>query len=123
MSLSLLALFALPIHLKLVLDPSGTYRMLKEWSKSPALQFLSAVGPLMLALLIFSTTQVSFAWSWNSLLSWLAVAITLKGISHLIPSLVEWKMRFITEDRLPIFGFIGLLFLLALVYIDTQLLK
>lgn len=123
MSLTLLALFALPVSLKLVLDPSGAYQMLKEWSKSPALQFVSAVGPMVLALLIFSTTQVSLAWSWNSLLSWLGVAITLKGMSHLIPSLVEWKMRFITEERLPVIGFIGLLFLLGLVYVDTQLLK
>lgn len=123
MSLTLLALFALPICLKVVLDPSGTYKFLTEWSRSAGLQFLSAVGPMMMAVLIFSTTTPKFAWSWDSVLSWMGVLMALKGISHLFPGLVAWKMRMIKEDRLPMFGFFALLLLLGMVYIDTQLLK
>ncbi len=123
MSLTLLALFVLPICLKMVLNPSSMAKTLKEWGNSSGLQFLSAVGPMMLALLIFSTSTVKFAWSWDSVLSWLGALIALKGLSHLSPSLVAWKVRWAKEDRLPMFGFFGLLLALAMVYIDTQLLK
>ncbi len=123
MSLTLLALFGLAPCLKMVLDPSGMARLLKEWEKSPALQWVSAMGPLGLALLIFSTSEVHFGWNWDSVLSWLGAIIALKGIGHLSPKVVEWKMRFMKEERLPMYGFLGLLLLLAMVYIDTQLLK
>ena len=122
MSLTLLALFGLPFCLKAVLDPSEAYKFFKEWSNSTALQIASAIGPMLLALLIFSTSTPHFAWSWESVLSWFGVAIALKGISHLFPGIIAWKMRFLKEDRLPMFGFFGLLLLLGMVYIDTQLL-
>lgn len=123
MSLTLLALFMLAPSLKMVLDPTGTYKLFKEWSNSASLQFISAVGPLMLAMLIFSTSELHFAWSWDSILSWMGILIVLKGLSHLSPTLVAWKMRMVKEERLPMFGFLGLLLALAMVYIDTQLLK
>lgn len=123
MSLTLFALFGLPLCLKMVLDPTGTAKLLKEWSNSASLQFISAVGPLMLAVLIFSTSKLHFAWSWDSVLSWMGILIALKGLSHLSPTLVAWKMTWMKEERLPMFGFLGLLLLLAMVYIDTQLLK
>jgi hypothetical protein len=123
MSLTLFALFGLPLCLKMVLDPTGTATLLKEWSRSASLQFISAVGPLMLAVLIFSTSKLHFAWSWDSVLSWMGILIVLKGLSHLSPTLVAWKMTWMKEERLPMFGFLGLLLLLAMVYIDTQLLK
>ncbi len=122
MTLTLLALFMLPVLFKMVLDPSGMYRVLKDWSNSAALQFVSAIAPMMMAMLILTTSPRSFGWDWESLLSWIAVIIAIGGISHLSPSVVKWKMRFVSEERLPIFGFLGLIFALGLVYVDTQLL-
>lgn len=122
MTLTLLALFMLPVLFKMVLDPSGMYRVLKDWSNSAALQFMSCVGPMVLAMLILTTSDRHFGWNWKSLLSWIAIIIAIKGISHLSPSLVKWKMRFVSEQRLPIFGFLGLIVALGLVYVDTQLL-
>lgn len=123
MSLTLLALFALPIYLKMVLDSEGTYKLLKEWSTSRGLQFVSAMGSMLLAVLIFSTNPLRFTTSWDSLLSWIGVLIALKGISHLVPAIVARKMSFIKEEKLPIFGFMGLLILLGMVYIDTQIIN
>lgn len=122
MTLTLLALFMLPMAFKMVLDPRGMYKTLKEWEDSRALQLMSSILPLMLALLIFATADIQFAWNWDSLLTWLAVLIAVKGISHLFPAVVEWKMGFINEQRLPVFGFLALLFALALVYVDAQVL-
>jgi len=122
MTLTLLALFMLPVLFKMVLDPSGMYRVLKDWSNSAALQFVSAVGPMLLAMLILTTTDRHFEWNWESLLSWMAVLIAIKGISHLSPSLVKWKMRFVSEQRIPVFGFLGLLVALGMIYVDTQIL-
>lgn len=122
MSLTLLALFMLPLLLKVVLDPSNSAKFLKEWGASRGMQWMGSLLALMMALLIFSTSTPHFAWSWDSVLSWMGVLIALKGIAHLFPSVVAWKLRWVTEDRLPMFGFLGLLLLLAMVYIDTQLL-
>lgn len=122
MSLTLLALFFTPIALKMVLNPQGMHKILRDWETSRSLQFLSALIPLVMAALIFSTSAVSFQWKWDSLLSWLGVFIALKGISHLFPSLVEWQMRFVNEQRIPIFGFVALLVALGIIYVDTQVL-
>lgn len=123
MSLTLFALFGLPPCLRMVLDPTGTYKNLKEWSNSSTLQLISSMGLLTISMLIFSTSKLHFAWSWDSVLSWMGILIALKGLSHLSPTLVAWKMTWMKEERLPMFGFLGLLLLLAMVYIDTQLLK
>lgn len=122
MTLTLLAILMVFPLLKMVLDPSGMYRILKEWSNSPALQFLSTLFPLLLALLILTTSTPRFEWNWDSMLTWMAVVIAVKGASHLFPSVVKWKMNMISEKNIPVFGFLGLLLALALVYIDTQVL-
>lgn len=122
MSLTLLAILMLPISFKMVLDPSGTRRVLKQWSDSEAMQFFSSIVILVIALLIFTTSEVSFGWDWESLLTWLGVLTGIKGALTLVPSLNKWKMKLLTEERLPIAGFASMLLALALVYIDTQVL-
>ena len=121
MTLSLLAILMLPIAFKMVLDPQGTRRVLKQWSDSEGMQFFSSIVIMMLALLILSTSEVNFLNDgWAVTLSWLAVVTGIKGVVTLIPSVNKWKMKLLTEERLPIAGFASMLFALALVYIDTQ---
>lgn len=122
MTLTLLAFLILPLAFKMVLDPGGMHRVLKEWGSSAGLQFFSTLALLLLALLILTTSPVSFAWKGESLLSWLGVVIAIKGVAHLIPSVVNWKLRLLRENRLPGFGFLALVFALTLVYLDTQIL-
>lgn len=122
MTLTLLALLMLPLAFKMVLDPTGMRRVLKDWTDSEGLQFFSSIVLMTIALLILTTSPVSFEWSWESLLSWLGVLSGAKGVLTLSSKLNKWKMRFLTEDRLPIFGFVSMLFALTLVYIDTQVL-
>lgn len=122
MTLTLLALLILPLAFKMVLDPSGMRRVLKDWSDSEGLQFFSSIVLMMLALLILTTSPVSFKWDWESLLSWLGLLTGIKGVFTLSSRVNKWKMRFLTEERLPIFGFISMLLALALVYVDTQVL-
>ncbi|MEK9159401.1 MAG: hypothetical protein AAB383_01590 [Patescibacteria group bacterium] len=122
MSLTLLAILILPIAFKMVLDPSGMRRVLKDWDDSMGLQFFSGIMTLMLALLVFISSEMSFSWDWESLLSWMGVLIGIKGVACLIPSVTKWKVRMLTETRMPIAGFAAMLVALALVYIDTQVL-
>lgn len=122
MTLSLLALFMLPVQFKFVLDPKGVRRFLKEWEDSSALQFFSVLLLFLLSMLILTTSEVHFKWSLDSILSWMAALIAVKAVSHFFPSAVAWHLRFMTEEHIPFFGFIGLLISLGLVYIDTQLL-
>ena len=122
MSLTLLALFMVPVLFKMVLDPVGMHKVLKEWENSRSMQFVSAVVPLLLALLIWSTTGFNFAWKLEALISWLALIIFLKGIVHLFPGLVRLHMKIINEQRIPVFGFLGLVLALIFVYIDVQVL-
>lgn len=122
MTLTLFAIFILPIAFKMVLDPSGTRRVLKDWNDSVGMQFFSGISTMLLALLILTTSQVSFGWDWESLLSWLAVITGIKGVACLVPGLTKWKVGLLTEERLPIAGFAAMLLALAMVYIDTQVL-
>lgn len=122
MTLTLLALFMVPILFKMVLDPGGMHRVLSEWEDSRALQFISALVPILMAMLIWSTAGFNFAWKLDALLSWIALIIFLKGVVHLFPGIVRWHMSFINEQRIPVFGFLGLVVALILVYIDVQVL-
>lgn len=122
MTLTLLALFILPMSFKMVLDPKGTRRVLKDWTDSEGLQFFSSIVLMIVALLILTTSPVSLQWNWESLLSWLGVLVAIKGVFTLSSSFNKWKLNLLTEDRLPIFGFVSMLFALALVYINTQVL-
>lgn len=122
MTLTLLALLMLPLEMKMVLDPSGTRRVLKDWSNSEGLQFFSSVMLLMLAVLILTTSEIRFKWDWESVLTWLAVLIAVKGLATLIPSCNQWKVKMLTEERLPAAGFVAMLLSLGMIYLDTQVL-
>ena len=122
MTLTLLAMLMLPLAFKMVLDPAGTRRVLKDWTNSEGLQFFSSIVLMTIALLILTTSAVSFEWNWESLLSWLALLTGIKGVLTLSSKINKWKMHLLTEERLPIAGFVAMLFALALVYIDTQVL-
>ena len=133
MTLQLLALFMLPVCLLMVLAPARMMKILKEWGASPALQFMSSLFIFLLALLIVISTGFdltfwgtgmggAFVWEWSSqvILSWIAVLMILKGIAHFFPKAVAWKMKLITEARIPMFGFLALLFFMGMVYLETQ---
>ncbi len=122
MSLTLLALLILPIAFKMVLDPKGMRRVLKEWGDSDGLQFFSAITILILAIIMFISSPMAFEWEWRSLMTWLAVLTAVKGVGTLVPSFNRWKVKILTEERMPMAGFASMLFALALVYIDTQVL-
>lgn len=135
MTLQLLALFMLPVCLMMVLAPARMMKILKEWFASPALQFMSSLFLFFFALIIVISTGFDLkfvenlrnidggiGWNWNSqiILSWIAVLMGVKGIAHLFPSVIAWKMKFVTEARIPMFGFLALLFFMGMVYLETQ---
>lgn len=123
MTLSLLAFFLAPLYLKITMDPQDSHRLLKELSKNSAMQVAYSMFMLLLALIIFSNTGLHFSWEWESLLAWIGLVVFLKGVFVvLVPSLLQKKVAMLQSKHLPMFGFIGLLFVLALVYVDTQLL-
>lgn len=123
MTLTLLAILIAPLCLKVVLDPKGTRKVLEEYGDSPALQFFMSFGTMFLGMFILLTNPFSFGWKWESVICWIGALTFVKGICQLIPSLVKWKLSWLTEKRLPIFGFLGLLFALGMVYIEVQLLS
>ncbi|QQR55376.1 hypothetical protein IPG41_02365 [Candidatus Peregrinibacteria bacterium] len=131
MTLSLLALFMLPICLALVLSPKNMHKVIKDWANSPALLFFSSLFLFLFALIIVISTGFNLRfwpqsgtadWAWNSqvILSWIAVLMGIKGLAAFFPKLVKWRMHFVTEELLPLFGFMGLLFWLGMVYLETQ---
>lgn len=121
MSLTLLALFMLPFDLKAVLDPKGTQTAFKDWSKSAGLRLFGSMFLLFFGMIIYLTSSRSFSFEWVNLSTWMAALVALKGILHLFPKAVEWSVNLATEKRIPIFGFIGLLIALGLIFVDTQL--
>ncbi len=122
MTLSILAIFLAPFYLKVVLDPKSSHRTLKSLSKSSEMQTGFSFFLLLLALMILSQTGLEFSFEWESLLAWLGLITFAKGAILLIPGFLDKKMKMISEAQMPILGFIGLLFVLGLVYVDTQLL-
>lgn len=122
MTLTLLALLMLPLEMKMVLDPSGMRRTLKDWGNSEGLQFFSSMVLLMLALLIFTTSEIQFKWAWESVLTWFAVLTVLEAITTLMPAFNKWKVKMLSEERLPVVGFFTMLLSLGMIYLDTQVL-
>ncbi len=122
MSLTLLAILLTPLCLKMVLDPQGSRKMLEDYGNSPALQFFVAFEMMFLGLFMLITNPFSFGWAWESVICWMGALSFLKGIAQLIPSLVNWQKKWLTVGMLPIFGFLGLLFNLGMVYVDVQIL-
>lgn len=121
MTLTLLAIFLAPLYLKIVLDPKGSHKAYKAIAKSTELQMTFSLVLLLLALMIFSQTGLELSFTWESLLAWLGLITFVKAVAILVPGLLEKKMKMISESKMPILGFVGLLMVLALVYVDTQL--
>jgi uncharacterized membrane protein len=122
MTLTLLALLLMPIYLKMVLDPKRTHKLFKKLISDSNVQFMMSFWLLLLAALVLSTTGLNFTMEWASLLAWLGLLIGIKGVFYLIPGLLEKKLKWLKLEHVPFFGFIGLVFALALVYVDTQML-
>ncbi len=125
MTLTLLSIFMLPICLALVLSPKRMHAVVKDWAGSPGIQFLSSVFLLFFALILVISTGFNLKFwegSWNSqiIISWLAVLTAIKGAAQFFPQVVEWRSRTMTEARMPMFGFLGLLLCLGFVYLETQ---
>lgn len=123
MSLTLVALFILLLCLKFVLDPKGTYKLLKHSVHKEEGVMLSGVAALAFAMLIFMETGFELDFEWEYLLAWIGLIAALKGVVRLFfPGwTVKWVKR-IKAQQLPVWGFLGLLFALFLVYVDTQIL-
>lgn len=121
MTLSLLGLFLLPFYLKMVIDPKGTHKYYKDLRRNEGLQLVFAFLLLLLALMIFSQTGFNFEISWDALLTWIGAIVALKGVAFLMPNMVKERMKRVEEKHLPVLGFLGLVFVLFLVYVDTQL--
>lgn len=122
MSLTLLAGMLAPLYLKLVLDPKGSHKSMKEIGKSEGLTFSLALFYFILAGLILSSTGFNFAFELESLLAWLGLLVFVKGIFILIPNLLERTMKRFDEKSYPVLGFVGLIFMLLLVYVDLKVL-
>lgn len=123
MTLTLFALFVLILCFKFVLHPKSGYKLIKNTLHSEEGVMLSGVAALAFALLIFSTSGIKFTLSWESSLTWIGVFAVAKGLMRIyLPSVcLKWIKR-IKAEQLPIWGFFGLAFALALIYLDTQIL-
>ncbi len=122
MTLTLLALFVIPLYLKLVLDPAGAEKHFKNTGKDPALQLLHSALMLLLATWIFASSGFNFTDGWNSVLPWLGAFVYIKGAFFLIaPKTFTFWVNVFNQKTLPAYGFFGLLMALLLIYIDTQL--
>ncbi|MBT4384397.1 hypothetical protein HOD30_01470 [Candidatus Peregrinibacteria bacterium] len=123
MSLTLLALFLAPLYLYLVLNPKEAHKAFKNIVSDSGLRVTFSMFYLLLALAILSETGLNLAWSWDHLLPWLGVIIAVKGsVMLLFPNLVQKKLKHFSAEQFPVFGFLGLLIALGLVYLDTQVL-
>lgn len=134
MTLSLLAIFMIPFCLALVLAPKRMHSIVKDWAGSPGQQFLSSMILVFFSMLIVLSNgfelrfwevgemRGDFLWNFNTqvLLSWISLLMFAKSVCQLFPKAVAFKARLATEARLPIFGFVGLLFFLGMIYLETQ---
>ena len=125
MTLILLVLFMAPICLSMVLAPKQIERTIKDWSNSPASLFFSSLFLFLFALIIVLSTGFNLkfwesGWTSQIVLSWVALLTYIKGLAHFFPKVVNWKVKVLSEARLPMFGFVGLLICLGLVYLETQ---
>lgn len=120
MSLTLFALFILPIHLALVLCPAESKNAISKLLKES--HTLVAYLMMFLALIIFLGNGFSFKLEWTNLINWLGLLIWLKALIWLfLPSWPKKMFDKISENILPALGFLALLFDLALIFIDTKL--
>jgi Flp pilus assembly protein TadB len=123
MSLTLLALFLSPLYLSLVLNPKESHKALKNIVSDGGLRLTFSMFLLLLALTVLSSTGLNLAWDWDHLLAWLGVIIAVTGTVFLLfPDMIEKKLKHFSAEQFPVFGFLGLIIALGLVYLDTQVL-
>lgn len=124
MSLTLLAAMLSPLYLKMVLDPKGSNKAFKDLMKSDGMVLCLFFAMVTLSALILASTGFNFAWSWDSLLAWLGLLIFVKAIFFLIPDVMTSCMKKfkMNENTLPMYGFLGLLIMLGLIFVDLKIL-
>ena len=124
MSLTILAAMFTPLYLKMVLDPKGSEKAFKGLVKNEEAVLVLFMVMTTISALILSSTGFNFAWSWDSLLAWLGLIIFVKALFFLVPGLMGgWMKKFkMNEKSMPMYGFLGLLVMLALVFVDLKVL-
>ncbi|MBU0981067.1 hypothetical protein KKC94_00060 [Patescibacteria group bacterium] len=124
MSLTLFALALAPLFLFFVLCPKDAKQALKSLNKDPGDRLVFSWTFILMSFIILGSTGLSALnfQSWNALLPWFGLVVGLKGIVMLLaPKFVEDLEGRFKVSAYPILGFIGLLVVLVLVYVDTQL--
>lgn len=122
MTLTLLALLLLPTSLMAVLNPKELQRVLKGLAQNSEDRYLTGFVVLFLGFFVFSFSTHTFDFEWVHLMTWIGALIALKGLTWMLfPGYIQMIVKkFNKVEWLPFFGFLRLLFILALIYIDTQ---
>ncbi|MFT7184388.1 MAG: hypothetical protein ACI9QC_000730 [Oceanicoccus sp.] len=124
MTLTMLAAMFTPLYLKMVLDPKGSSKAFKGLMKNEETLLVLFFAMVTLSAVILSSTGLNFAWAWDSLLAWLGLIVFIKAVFMLVPGWIEMSTKKLkmNEKNFPIFGFLGLLMMLGLVYVDLKIL-
>lgn len=124
MTLTLFGLTLAPLYLSMVLQPKDGEKMMKELSKNEGLRLTLGFLMLVFGAFTLASTGVEWVLDWNHLLMWLGVLVMLKGAAYiLLPGLIQNQVKkWATAKMLPLGGFIGLLLVLGLIYVDMQVL-
>lgn len=121
MTLTLFALFVLPFHLALVVAPEQFKRTVQKLASMNNDHIFVGLSMMLLSLSIFATRGFSFKLRWEDLIFFIALAVWLKGMVWVFwPSLPLKKLNWFSIGVLPALGFFGMLFDLALIYIDLK---
>lgn len=122
MTLTLLALLLLPTSLMAVINPKEMHLAVKNMSQTPESRLLMGLFVTLLGFFVFAFSTHLFDFEWVHLMTWIGAVIILKGaIISLFPGFTaKIVKKWNKVEWMPIFGFVRLLFILALIYIDTQ---
>ncbi len=124
MTLTLLALMIVPFGLKAVLDPNGIHRHIQNVSRDPSLPLAFAAFNFLLAAFILSEIRfnLDFVAEPETILSWIIILITLKGILILVPGYLPKIASIVKESMVPTMGTLALVVSLGLIYLDVRVL-
>ncbi|MEK7146421.1 MAG: hypothetical protein AAB802_04565 [Patescibacteria group bacterium] len=122
MTLTLLALLLLPTSLLAVVNPKEVQRVIKGLAQNPEDRYVTGFVVLFLGFFVFSFSTHEFGFEWPHLMTWMGALIALKGLVWMLfPGFVEKMVKkFNKTEMIPFYGFLRLLIILALIYIDTQ---